>query len=773
MVLEDVAGLDGFHQAQVAGVDDGGGQALHHGHGDQSGVHDGTHVLGSAVGVVGQTACGLQALVGEQLDGVQNVHLLVLHALHNQEQRIEPQVGGLHAQAQAPLQHVVAVLHALFVVLCNAVGRAQGDTDGVVGGSQVNVGDTGAGVSRVDDGLAVGPVVDLDTGFDGLLVGGIQRQRHVVEVLLQQLDSPHHTLGTILLGRSDVDVQIGGAGGDLLGGTLQDGSGIPLVHSLADDGGDAVDPLADGNEGLGLGVVALVLNTHVHHFDGGNLGGQQFLEGQLLDLFRGSGSGLGGSLGSGGLGSGLVFLILHVLGQLNRFGGSHDHIPAGQLLGDFALHNGDLAGDDQGTVLDLVLDVQIGEGLLHGGGGELTGSPGSQNGHTGGIGDDQVYGLVGTLQFAGDQEVGQGEVHGQGAGAVLIGTVQRIDLGLHLHGLLRIGEDVLAQAVQRQGLGVVHALHNDDGGVLLGEHGSQSGLQVLVTLGQLGNVHDGGITEAAVAVLQGGAADQNGVGQGLLGGLAGDIQNQVLVAGGFQLLYGVVQVGDVLGPNAQNHTGVLGDLVHCLPVVGGSAVQDGLAVLADSQSSLGAVYIPALQDQIPAGSGSLLHQLGVGSGIVAGVADKDGLHVHTLADTLVVNLGHFSQLGVHGGIVHAGAHGNGEQVLVYQGLLVTEQHGLAAQLVILTEGNGLHGGRSLLVQHCLCVVREVGALIDCDGALCHLHAECHTGGAAALLTVLLRRQLKNVQTFQSHDMYPPSAYMSSLMNFLMVATAAG
>ena len=36
-------------------------------------------------------------------------------------------------------------------------------------------------------------------------------------------------------------------------------------------------------------------------------------------------------------------------------------------------------------------------------------------------------GMVGTLQLAGNQEVGQSEVHGQGAGAVLVGAVQRID----------------------------------------------------------------------------------------------------------------------------------------------------------------------------------------------------------------------------------------------------------------------------------------------------------------------------------------------------------
>ena len=278
-----------------------------------------------------------------------------------------------------------------------------------------------------------------------------------------------------------------------------------------------------------------------------------------------------------------------------------------------------------------------------------------------------------------------------------------------------------------------------------------------VAAADLAQVHDGGIAEAAVAVLDGGAADQNGVGQGLLAGLAGDIQNQVLVVGGFQLLHGVIQIGDVLSPNAQNNAILLGNLVHSLPVGGGSAVQNGLGVLHGSQSGLGALHIPALQNQVPAGSQRLLSQSGVSGGIGALVADENGLHIHPLADTLVVDLGHVGQLLVDLRLGHRGGDGHGVQVLVDQGLLMTEQDGLAAQLVILTEGNGLHSGGSGLVQHCLCVVREVGALINGNSALSHLHAECHTGGAAALLTVLLGRQLKNVQTFQSHDMYPPSA----------------
>ena len=118
----------------------------------------GRTALGGAVGVVGQAAGGLQALVGEQLDGVQHVHLLVLHALDNQEQRVEPQVVGLHAQGHAAVQQWVAVGHALFVVLGDAVGGAQGDDDGVVGSGQVDVADTEPASAELTMGL---PLVRL------------------------------------------------------------------------------------------------------------------------------------------------------------------------------------------------------------------------------------------------------------------------------------------------------------------------------------------------------------------------------------------------------------------------------------------------------------------------------------------------------------------------------------------------------------------------------------------------------------------------------------
>ena len=359
VVLEDVAGLDRLHQAQVVRVDDGGGQTLHHGHGDERRVHDRADVLRRTVGVVGQTAGGLQAFVREQLDGVQNVHLLVLHALDDEEQRVEPEVGCFHAQRQTTLEHMMAVHHALFVVLCDAVGRAQRDADGVVGRSQIDIGDTGACVSGVDDGLAVRAVVDLDAGLDGALVGGIERQRHVVEVLLQQLDCPGHQLRTVGLGRTDVDIQIRCASLDLLCGTLEDGIGVERCHSLADHRGDAVDTLADGDELRGLRITLLVAHTHVDDLDGRD-GRSDLLE---IERRVGVGSFLllrGGSLGgSGSLGGLDVFAVAQVLDQLDRLTGADDDVPLRQLVLDLALHDGNLARDDEGTVVDLVCQIEL------------------------------------------------------------------------------------------------------------------------------------------------------------------------------------------------------------------------------------------------------------------------------------------------------------------------------------------------------------------------------------------------------------------------------
>ena len=637
---------------------------------------------------------------------------------------------------------MVAVHHALLVVLGDTVGGAQGDNDGVVGGRQIDVGDTGTGVGGVDDGLAVGAVVHPDAGLDGLLVGGIQCQRHVVEVLLQQLHRPGHQLRAVGLGGADVHVQIGGAGLDLLGGTLQDRLGIHVVHGLADHGADAVDALADGDELGRVGIALLVADAHIHHLDLGDG------HGDLLEVQRSVGvhNGLllvGRLLGGGhGLGGLDVLAVAQVLHQLHGLAGAHHHVPVGQLILNVALHHSGLAGDDQGAVVDLAGNIVLIEELLDGAGGELTGGPRGQHGHTGRVGDQQVHRHLGALQLAGDQEVGQGEVHGQGAGIVGGRAVDGIDARLHLHGLLRIGEHILAQTVQRQRLGIAHGLHGHDGAVLHGEHSRQSGLHMYIAAAQLGQIHDRGIAEGAVAVLQGGTTHQHGIGEGLLHGGAGHVDDQILVVQLLQRGHGVVELRQIGPLDAQHHAGFHGDGVHGFVVILVGTVQQGLGVADGGQSQLGVVHALGVDNDGPLGSGSLLAQL-CQPGAVAGVMDQQELHILTLADALVIHGLHFGDLGVHSGVVHAGAQGHGKAVAIDKGLFMTHHHGLAAQLHA-ADIDGLHGRRGCLAQQGDGLVGHIGALLNGQRALGHLHAERHTGGHAALLAVLLRGQFENI-----------------------------
>ena len=631
----------------------------------------------------------------------------------------------------------MAVHHALFVVLCDAVGGAERHADCVVCSGEVDVGDTRACVSGVDDRLAVGAVVNLDAGFDCLLVGGIERQRHVVEVLLQQLDCPGHQLRTVGLGRTDVDIQIRCASLDLLCGTLEDGIGVERCHSLADHRGDAVDTLADGDELRGFGISLLVVCVEiVADLDGGD-GGSDLLEVQrsigvdnLLRLCRllGSGSSLCGSL---------VLAVFEVLDQLNSLAGTDDNVPIRQLVLNFALHDGNLARDDEGTVVDLVCQIELVEELLDGGRGELAGCPCRQDGHAGSVGDQQVDGHLGALEFAGDQEVGQREVDRQGAGVVGRCAVDRIDAGRDLHRLLRVGEDILTQTVQRQSLCVADLVHDDDRAVFQNEDGSKCGFQMLVVVAQNAEIDQRRITEGTVAVLDGGAADENCVCEGFLDGLGGNVENQVLVASLLQSGDGVVQLGQVCAMDAQNDTGSGCDGVHCLEVILVGAVEDGLVVLDCLDSCLCGVDVLGVDDDGTAfDGGCLLAQLDKLCA-VACVVNEDALHHLALADALIVNLLDAFDARFDLRVVHAGAQRCCEQVAVDEGLLVTHHDGLAAELMF-ADRDGLHGRRGSFRQKSDRFFGHVGALCDFNGALGNLHAESHTCGAAALFTVLFR-----------------------------------
>ena len=174
-----------------------------------------------------------------------------------------------------------------------------------------------------------------------------------------------------------------------------------------------MDTLADGDELRGFGISLLVVCVEIVADLDGRDGGSDLLEVQrsigvdnLLCLCRllGSGSSLCGSL---------VLAVFEVLDQLNSLAGTDDNVPIRQLVLNFALHDGNLARDDEGTVVDLVCQIELVEELLDGGRGELAGCPCRQDGHAGSVGDQQVDGHLGALEFAGDQEVGQREVDRQ------------------------------------------------------------------------------------------------------------------------------------------------------------------------------------------------------------------------------------------------------------------------------------------------------------------------------------------------------------------------
>ena len=78
---------------------------------------------------------------------------------------------------------------------------------------------------------------------------------------------------------------------------------------------------------------------------------------------------------------------------------------------------------------------------------------------------------------------------------------------------------------------------------------------MLVVVAQNAEVDQRRITEGTVAVLDGGAADENGVGKGFLDGLGGNVENQVLVASLLQSGDDVMQLGQVCAVDAQNDTG--------------------------------------------------------------------------------------------------------------------------------------------------------------------------------------------------------------------------
>ena len=199
-----------------------------------------------------------------------------------------------------------------------------------------------------------------------------------------------------------------------------------------------------------------------------------------------------------------------------------------------------------------------------------------------------------------------------------------------------------------------------------------------------------------------------------------------------------MQLGQIRAADAQNEARRLGDLVHVVEVVLVCAVQDGLAVLDGLDGSLRRLDVLGVDDDGAVGQSGCLFAQFDKLRAVARVVNEDALDHFALADTLVIDLPDALKTSLNSRIVHAGAQRGCKQVAVDEGLLVTHHNGLAAELVR-ADRDGLHGRRGGLGQKGDRLFGHIRALGDGNSALCDLHAECHAGGAAAFLTVFLRR----------------------------------
>ena len=295
------------------------------------------------------------------------------------------------------------------------------------------------------------------------------------------------------------------------------------------------------------------------------------------------------------------------------------------------------SGEDKGAVVDLVSNFILVDELNDGACAQLTSCPSGKNGVAACVADEQVAGNAGALELAGNDEVSKSKVNSDAAGSISVSLVEGIDAGLDLHGLLRIGEYVLAQAVQSKRLCIGHVAENNDGAVLHGEEGSESGLISLVAGSQLANVNDGGITEYSVLVEESSAADLNSALESGLDGSSADIENEVLVAESLDLGNGFIKLVEVSAGNTENAAELGSNSAHSLVVGSVCAVEDGLSVLDSGSSSLHGLNISAVENYAAVCSSSLLSESNELVLLLAAV-NEDVLAVHTLADTIVINL---------------------------------------------------------------------------------------------------------------------------------------
>ena len=153
----------------------------------------GRRVFGSAVGVVDRPPVDFRPSSAKAFDGVQqSIRLSCALTTRNRgsNHRSVASCSGTGLSPTCCVVHHPAL--SLSLAMPSAEHRAMTMASLAAARSMFSIREPAS--AEFTMGLCRWPVVDLDTGFDGLLVGRIQSQG-VVEVLLQQLNRPHHALG--------------------------------------------------------------------------------------------------------------------------------------------------------------------------------------------------------------------------------------------------------------------------------------------------------------------------------------------------------------------------------------------------------------------------------------------------------------------------------------------------------------------------------------------------------------------------------------------------
>ena len=424
--------------------------------------------------------------------------------------------------------------------------------------------------------------------------------------------------------------------------------------------------------------------------------------------------------------------------DMRRFPGPDRDLPIRQFLFQVAADAGGIARDDQGASLDLVIDAAFLDEVRHRVAGEFAGGPGGHDRQALGVLDQQPDRHLAAFDFAGHDEVGEGEVGGDGHRGVFVRGADLVDARGDDHGLLRVGVDVQPFQQQREDPvgGQVAEDHDtavfgdEDRGIELFHH-RVSGHGV--------RHGDGGEAEGPELGHQGGPAESNLILQGFLEAPGAGVDDQVLEAHAGKLGGQGGQVVVALAAGDQGQAQLFGQGAHGVGIGRGGYTDQGFALLGDLGPGLDDLGFIAAQDQAGVG---LIHHLfdqgGEFAGIAVLVVHGNQFRPQHQADPLILQLHELVELLVDFGIGQGGVYFPGNQGRIEEGLFVAEHDGFAADgldPVLHADLDGADGrrrGRGQLLPH---LFRDIGAFFQFRLPASQGHGKGQTGGEATFLAI--------------------------------------